>query len=91
MLKFFYTRKRTRKKFVDDLFTQVALAWMRWEEIHGAALSKSHSPTPQARFQVVVLCIGRLWWRLRMLVSHSTPLPALFRVGGSHLPGIAWL
>lgn len=26
-----------------------------------------------------------------MLVSHSIPLPALFRVGGSHLLGITWL
>lgn len=46
MLKFFYTRKHTRKKFVDDLFTQVARAWMRWEEIHGAVIVQEPLPYP---------------------------------------------
>lgn len=65
MLKFFHTRKCIRKKFVDNLFTQVALAWMR-EELHKAqSLSESLPPCPTPLPGQVCGC-GHLHWEAQM-------------------------
>lgn len=63
MLKFRYIRKCTRKKFVDNLFTQV-LAWgvKKFVRLSHCLRVLPPHPTlkPQDRFEAVAICIGRL-------------------------------
>ena len=71
---------------MDNLFTEMTLVWLRWEQMPQAAVIVQEPH--EARFKAMVICIGRPRWTPSLRVSHSMPPPVLswVRAAGSSEP-----
>jgi len=77
-----------KKKLADDVFTQVALAWMRQEQIHEArSLSRSPRRLGSRLWSLALEAQAETWFAGLALNTTIHPVQGW----GSSLLGILWL